>query len=165
MSQCPRRLGKCAFDYEMCLPSAHYKSSDTGFCLSSAVPVPALSQPPWLLQSSSLWLAALAGWSRLELSWLLGDFHNSFGNGHSSNISPANTGLPKGWEMDMGRWFSKQLMKGPMSRLTECIIQGGGEGKICQKSVYSAIRFRVYSPSLADINIVETGLLYGYLAS
>lgn len=72
MSQCPGGLGECAFDYEMCLPSAHYKSSDTGFCLSGAWPVPALGQPPRLLfkvTSSSLWRAALSDWSRLELSW------------------------------------------------------------------------------------------------
>lgn len=66
MSQCPRRLGKCTFDYEMCLPSAQYKSSDTGFCLFRASPVPVQSQPPWLLftvTSSSLWPAALPDWA------------------------------------------------------------------------------------------------------
>lgn len=36
MSQCLHRLVKLTFDYEMCLPCAHYKSSDTGFCLSRA---------------------------------------------------------------------------------------------------------------------------------
>lgn len=110
MSQCPCGLGKCAFDYEMCLPFAHYKSSDTGFCLSRALPVPALSQPPRLLfkvTSSSLWPAAIPDWSRLELSWRFKDFHNSFGNGHSSNISSANCVLPKGWKMDMGRWVPR----------------------------------------------------------
>lgn len=90
--------------------------------------------------SSSLWLTALLDWSRLELSWLLEDFRNSFGNWHSSNISLANIGLPKWWKMDMGRWLSKALMKGSVSHLTECIIQGSGEEKICQKSVYSTIR-------------------------
>lgn len=57
MSQCPCGLGKCAFDYEMCLPSAHYKSSDTGLCLCRALLVPAQSQSPQSLfkvTSSSL---------------------------------------------------------------------------------------------------------------
>lgn len=112
VSQRLRWLGKCAFDYEMCLPSTHYKSSDTGFCLSRALPVPALSQPPWLLSTDTISLAtAHSDWWTLELSWPLEDFHNSFGNGHSSNISSANAGLPKGWKMNMGRWFSKQLKK------------------------------------------------------
>ena len=31
VSQCLCRMGKCTFDYEMCLPSAAYKSSVTGF--------------------------------------------------------------------------------------------------------------------------------------
>ncbi|KAK9525314.1 hypothetical protein VZT92_016035 [Zoarces viviparus] len=35
---------------------------------SAALPVPALSQPPRLLQSSSLWPAALSDLSRLQLS-------------------------------------------------------------------------------------------------
>lgn len=113
MSQCPHRLGKYAFDYEMCLPSTHYKSSDTGFCLSKALPVLALSQLPLLLfTSSSLWLTALPDWSRLELSWVLDDFHNSLSNGHSSNISFANAGVCKRWEVDMGRRFGKQITKG-----------------------------------------------------
>ena len=116
-------------------------------------------------QSSSLWPAALSHWSRLELSWLLEDFHNSFSNGHSSNISSANAGLPKGWKMDMGIWIFKQLGKGPMSHLTESVVRGSGEGRINRKSDYSTIRLWVYSPSLADINIIETRLLCEYLAS
>lgn len=38
-----------------------------------------------------------------------------------------------GRKMDTGRWFSKQFMKGAMSHLTEGIMQGRGEGKICRK--------------------------------
>lgn len=112
MSQCPRRLGKCTFDYEMCLPSTAYKSSDTGFCLSRALPVPALSQPLGCYPlSSSPWPAALSDWSRLQLSWLREDFHNSFRNGHSTNISSTNAGLPKGRRTDMGRCFLSDSWK------------------------------------------------------
>ena len=67
--------------------------------------------------------------------------------------------------MDMGIRFFKQLGEGPMSHLTESVVRGGGEGKINRKSDYLTIRLRVNSPSLADINIVETRLLCEYLAS
>lgn len=161
MSQCRRRLGKCAFDYEMFFyPPLTIKVVTQAFvCTELCLFLGRYSQ------SSSLWPAALSHWSRLELSWLLEDFHNSFSNGHSSNISSANAGLPKGWKMDMGIWFFKQLGEGPMSHLTEGVVRGSGEGKINRKSDYSTIRLRVYSPSLVDINIIETRLLYEYLAS
>lgn len=59
--------------------------------------------------------------------------------------------------------LTEQLIKVPMSHLTGCIIQGIGEGEICQKEVCSTMRFRVFSPSHVDI--IETGLYSDYLPS
>lgn len=70
------------------------------------------------MTSSSRWPAALPHSSWLELTCRLNDFHNSFSNGHSSNISSANGGLPRRWEMDMGRWVLR-CISGPMSHLTQ----------------------------------------------
>lgn len=40
-------------------------------------------------------------------------FHNNLGNGHSSNISSANAGLPKGWEKGHGKMVLKAPHESP----------------------------------------------------
>lgn len=110
-----------------------------------------LFQPPRLLfkvTSSFLWPAAIPHWSRLQLPWCFEDFRNSFGNGHSSNISSANCALLRDGKWTSRDGFPEPLMKDATSRLTERIIWE----KWWRKSVYSVISFRV-----ADIKIISTG--------
>lgn len=149
MSHCPHRTGKCTFDYEMCLPSAQYKSSDTGVCLSRALLVPAQSQPPWLLftvtSSSSGRLPSQSGADSNFLGCQRAFITTTVMD--TPQIFPQQTpDFLRDEKGDLGRWFSKQLMKAPMSHLTGCFIQGSGERKTCWESVYSVIMLRVYSP-------------------
>lgn len=120
-------------DYEICLPSASYKSSDTGFCLSRALPVPALSQTSPVAIQSDL-IITLAGCPPgPEQTWTFLAAKKTF-------ITTSIMDTPQIFLQQTvrflrdGKWtwedgLSVQLLKGQMSHLTGCIISDKWWGK------------------------------------
>lgn len=122
-SQCPSRWGNDAFDYEMCLPSAHYKSSDTGFLFVQSFACSSSEPTAPLAIQSDLTISLAGCHPRLEQP-------RTFLGGQKALITalvmdtlqifPQQTvGFLRDGKRTWEDGFSKQVMKGPRTVLSE----------------------------------------------
>lgn len=122
-------------------PLLPIKAVTQAFCLSRALAVPALSQPPWMLFTVIIPLASCP--LRLELSWLFEEFHNSFFVMDTPQIFPQQI---LGGRTDVGRWLFFEAVHEMHNEPPDGRYKAGERWRDNLQTSWATQRFRVCLP-------------------